>query len=331
MNLLDTLLQELLGKKGNSPGASNPAQSLPPAAMPFPPAVPQGNPGLQPTQAGPQPPQALPGAPTEGPEVAVSASTLPVHKGMFGVKGTLRDIIGALGDGILISNGQNPIYSARRKLENEQDALQDFETAPDLSARRMMQVDPDKGYAMMSDMEKRSVAKETAQAAAKSARLTAQSKGFGILGGLAGTLNKNNYKQQMGIIRRVADDYGIELPDSPAEYDEEYAKNLSMMGVERYKQIRSGQMQDDLESKKIDRVQRRQANANYRDAALKNADDREEIARDRNEISRSKNEISRSKKDKGGVTAPRGLPPGWTRGPDGTPIDAQGRPARRIK
>jgi hypothetical protein len=259
----------------------------------------------------------------EDPEIGASTSSLPVHKGMFGVKGTLRDIIGALGDGILISNGQKPIYSERRKLENERDALQDFKTAPELSARRLMEVDPDKGYAMMSDMDKRATAKETAQASAKNARLTAQSKGFGILGGLAGTLNKNNYKQQMAIIRRVADDYGIELPDSPAEYDEEYAKNLSMMGVERYKQIRSDQIQDDLESKASDRIQRRQATANYRGAVLRNADDREAIAIDRNEI-------SRNKKDKGGVTAPKGLPPGWSRGPDGTPIDAQGRPARRI-
>lgn len=48
----------------------------------------------------------------------------PVHKGMFGIRGTFRDILGTLGDAMLASGGQGPIYRTTRDQEKIGDAIQ---------------------------------------------------------------------------------------------------------------------------------------------------------------------------------------------------------------
>lgn len=45
------------------------------------------------------------------------------HKGLFGVKGTLRDVLGLLGDSYLMVNGRNPYYAPIRRGEVASDQL----------------------------------------------------------------------------------------------------------------------------------------------------------------------------------------------------------------
>jgi hypothetical protein len=45
------------------------------------------------------------------------------RKGMFGVKGTLRDVLGTLGDAFLIQSGNSPMYAPRRREERIADAM----------------------------------------------------------------------------------------------------------------------------------------------------------------------------------------------------------------
>ena len=45
------------------------------------------------------------------------------HKGLFGVKGTLRDVLGLLGDSYLMVNGRNPYYAGIRRQELASDQL----------------------------------------------------------------------------------------------------------------------------------------------------------------------------------------------------------------
>lgn len=53
------------------------------------------------------------------------AQQMPIqHKGMFGVHGTLRDIIGGLGDAMLVQAGRNPMYDPARDQEKIGDAFQ---------------------------------------------------------------------------------------------------------------------------------------------------------------------------------------------------------------
>lgn len=59
-------------------------------------------------------------------EAQYSMQQAPERKGMFGVKGTLRDVLGTIGDAFLIQGGRNPIYAPRREQEKMGDAMTGF-------------------------------------------------------------------------------------------------------------------------------------------------------------------------------------------------------------
>lgn len=75
------------------------------------------------------------------------------HKGMFGIKGTLRDILGGLGDALLIGNGGDAMYQPRRQQERQSDALVGYgqgDTEQDNAAiARLMEVDPEAGLKLV--------------------------------------------------------------------------------------------------------------------------------------------------------------------------------------
>jgi len=48
------------------------------------------------------------------------------HKGMFGTKGTLRDILGMVGDAFLVNSGNKAVYAPQRQQEKIADALAGF-------------------------------------------------------------------------------------------------------------------------------------------------------------------------------------------------------------
>lgn len=68
------------------------------------------------------------------------------HKGMFGIKGTLRDILGGLGDALLVGNGGEAMYAPKRHQEQLSDARVGYgmgDPDQDLAAlQRIAQVDP---------------------------------------------------------------------------------------------------------------------------------------------------------------------------------------------
>ncbi len=53
------------------------------------------------------------------------------RKGMFGVKGTLRDILGLVGDAFLMQSGNKPMYYNQRQQEKLGDAMYGYAGAPD--------------------------------------------------------------------------------------------------------------------------------------------------------------------------------------------------------
>jgi len=64
--------------------------------------------------------------------------------GRFGVRGTLRDILGTLGDAFAAQAGDKPVYSGRRQQEREMDALgKDWTSDPMAAADRMANANPD--------------------------------------------------------------------------------------------------------------------------------------------------------------------------------------------
>lgn len=64
------------------------------------------------------------------------------HKGMFGTKGTLRDILGLVGDAFLLQSGNKPIYAPGRQQEKEGDALAGFTQNPQAAVERLSGVNP---------------------------------------------------------------------------------------------------------------------------------------------------------------------------------------------
>lgn len=52
------------------------------------------------------------------------------HKGRFGTRGTLRDILGTVGDAFLIQSGNKPMYAPRRAQEQQADAMRGFADNP---------------------------------------------------------------------------------------------------------------------------------------------------------------------------------------------------------
>lgn len=75
-------------------------------------------------------------------EARDAAANAPKHKGMFGVKGTLRDILGTVGDAFLIQSGNKAIYAPRRQQERESDALSGFTDNPMQAIERLAQQNP---------------------------------------------------------------------------------------------------------------------------------------------------------------------------------------------
>lgn len=77
-------------------------------------------------------------------EEALQASeNAPQRKGMFGIKGTLRDIVGTLGDAFLVQSGANPLYRPQRQREMESDALVGFTSDPKAAMERLANINPE--------------------------------------------------------------------------------------------------------------------------------------------------------------------------------------------
>ena len=96
-------------------------------------------------QAGPS------GLPTPQEDIVVNAAPPPQRtappqdfsqevtprSGMFGVKGTLRDVLGLLGDAFLVNAGRNAVYAPKRQQEKESDAIYGFTENPMEAAERL--------------------------------------------------------------------------------------------------------------------------------------------------------------------------------------------------
>lgn len=61
----------------------------------------------------------------------------PERKGMFGVKGTLRDVLGLIGDTYLTTNGRNAVYRPVQQQEREADAMAGFSENPQAAVERL--------------------------------------------------------------------------------------------------------------------------------------------------------------------------------------------------
>lgn len=97
-------------------------------------------------------PQAAPQAPPPLQEADQPIEALPTHKGLFGLKGTARDILGVLGDGLTVGYGGKAIYAPRRAAEKAGDAGRDMMTNPIEAVKRLNQAGfPEQAQALYKD------------------------------------------------------------------------------------------------------------------------------------------------------------------------------------
>lgn len=73
-------------------------------------------------------------------EAAQGQAQDPQHTGMFGVKGTLRNVLGLLGDAMLVQHGNQPVYKPRLQQEQIADAMTGFQSNPNAAAGRLAAV-----------------------------------------------------------------------------------------------------------------------------------------------------------------------------------------------
>lgn len=85
------------------------------------------------------------------------------RKGMFGVKGTLRDVLGLLGDTLLVGGGDNAIYAPRRAQEREGDALFGFTQNPLQAIERLAAENPDAAAKLWTQFQQAEQAKAVFQ------------------------------------------------------------------------------------------------------------------------------------------------------------------------
>lgn len=70
-------------------------------------------------------------------EAAQARANAPQRTGMFGTKGTLRDILGTIGDAFLVQSGNKAMYAPHRQQEKMSDALAGFSDNPLAAIERL--------------------------------------------------------------------------------------------------------------------------------------------------------------------------------------------------
>lgn len=68
----------------------------------------------------------------------------------------IRNLLGIIGDALLVSHGQAPAYQNKLNEMQQNTALQGFLTNPDEAVQRLMQVDPRAGIALYSQIHPKS-------------------------------------------------------------------------------------------------------------------------------------------------------------------------------
>jgi hypothetical protein len=171
------------------------------------------------------------------------------RKGMFGVKGTLRDVLGLVGDAFLVQGGRNPYYQPLRRQENISDAMAGFTENPEAAAERVAYYDPKMGQEILTDAET-SLLKKAQLESLKSSRasdiqteeLARFKRVRDIVAGLFNTpgavVDGKINPQALQVADRMAKAAGLTLEDLliTADMDEQQVREYAMSALDPYKQ-----------------------------------------------------------------------------------------------
>lgn len=127
-------------------------------------------------------------APMESQGEDMVAEARPIHKGIFGIHGTARNILGVLGDAFLTQAGRNPIYAPARDREKMSDALggsEDFVTNPLAAIQRFIKAGYPEQAQQLYSSHVQDTQRQTAQSIAmQEAQYKAQQRAAALLGSI---------------------------------------------------------------------------------------------------------------------------------------------------
>ena len=252
--------------------------------------------------------------------------TAPEHKGLFGMKGNLRNIIGALGDAL----AGNHYYAGTKQGEREQDAMINFAGNPLSAVQAMANVNPDKAFAMQQQLSQQEEQRQVKEQRAMLARLQAEvlkDKGRSVLGSLAAAVSKSsdpnkNWKAALPQLRSVNERYDLGI-DIPEEFDPDQAGMFTYSGLSPDQGIDNERADKNLSST-IDDRKVRQGIAQERlgisrSSAASAASNRSASLAERQRHNReteatSRERLKTGKGSKAPAGIPHGLPPGFKLG-----------------
>lgn len=179
-------------------------------------------------------------------EAANASKNAPQRKGMFGTRGTLRDILGTLGDAFLVQSGNKAVYAPHRQAERESDQLAGFTQDP-LAAIERLASGGNAPAAMDLSKEYNTdqVRRLTAGQASKQAAEANYQKYGSLFGQYIGATTPKTYErikpilQQLKARGQLGDEFSI-----PDTYDQAMNKSYQMGGMNTTNQIRTGQAEE---------------------------------------------------------------------------------------
>lgn len=189
------------------------------------------------------------------------------RKGMFGTKGTLRDVLGILGDSLIAGNDGDPIYAPQRQREREADALYGFTDNPMAAVERLAQTGNIEQARELYEQIQRNQVQEDELAVKRSvADTTAGTKnqkaygdGARLFGQYAGALAKypNQAARILPVLQTIKEMYGLGDEFAiPGEGEEGLGEAFQYGGTPTQVQINTEQRQELEEMKEKGRMAR---------------------------------------------------------------------------
>lgn len=172
-------------------------------------------------------------------EVADAGNNAPQRKGMFGTRGTLRDVLGTIGDAFLLQSGNQRIYAPRREQEKQSDALVGFTQNPMGAIERLANVNPQLAATLYDNVVQNQARVQAAGTGVQKARDERYQKGAELFGRFYGAANQASYGRVLPILNRIKEQYGLgdEFQIDP-EYNEDNARAYQYGGMPTTNQVR---------------------------------------------------------------------------------------------
>jgi hypothetical protein len=150
-------------------------------------------------------------------------------KGMFGIKGTMRDVLGLLGDSLLVGNDVSPVYAPRRQQENISEALEVYRKDPALGQQLLDRVAPEMSQKMAENARRESLDQQRINQqlrATESLERERRLKSFGTIAQYANAArDESSYQRMKPILQEYINDNGLNFP-LPDKYDPNIIQDL---------------------------------------------------------------------------------------------------------